>query len=73
MRFFDHIFISLLQVETVGDCYVAACGLPEPRKDHALAMARFARDCLYSFVNVVKQLEVNLGPDTSDLGIRIGK
>jgi class 3 adenylate cyclase len=59
-------------VETVGDCYVAACGVPEPRKDHALTMGRFARDCLVSFNNVVKQLENELGPDTGELGIRVG-
>jgi Adenylate and Guanylate cyclase catalytic domain len=26
------------QVETVGDCYVAVAGLPEARKDHAVAV-----------------------------------
>lgn len=46
-----------LQVETVGDCYVAVTGLPDPRKDHALAMARFARDCLNVMNNVLKELE----------------
>lgn len=61
-----------LQVETVGDCYVAACGVPESRKDHALVMARFARDCLMAFGDVVRQLESELGPDTGDLGIRVG-
>lgn len=60
------------QVETVGDCYVAVTGLPEPRQDHAVVMARFARDCLYKFSIVMKQLEVSLGPDTSDLGMRFG-
>ena len=31
----------VFKVETVGDCYVAAAGLPEPRKDHATVMVRF--------------------------------
>eukprot|EP00797_Seminavis_robusta_P023348 Sro382_g131010.1 inhibited 3',5'-cyclic phosphodiesterase B (578) ;mRNA; r:20579-23566 len=53
-------------------CYVAVCGLPEPRKDHAIAMARFARDILSNMFRITKQLEVTLGPDTADLGLRIG-
>jgi len=35
-------------------------------------MARFARDCLHSFGRLVKELEVTLGPDTAELGVRIG-
>ena len=35
-------------------------------------MARFARDCLYSFQVQSRQLEVTLGPDTADLTIRVG-
>jgi class 3 adenylate cyclase len=52
------------QVETIGDCYVAVAGLPEPRPDHALVMARFARDCLMRLSAVTKQLEIELGPST---------
>lgn len=62
----------VFKVETIGDCYVAVAGLPEPRKDHAIVMARFARDCLYSMNTLVKQLERLLGPDTRDLAMRIG-
>jgi len=53
-----------LQVETVGDCYVAVAGLPDPRKDHATVMARFARDCMFRARALTKKLEVTLGPDT---------
>ena len=62
----------IFKVETVGDCYVAVSGLPEPRKDHAVAMARFARDILHKMRDMVKQMVVELGPDTEDLGLRIG-
>jgi Adenylate and Guanylate cyclase catalytic domain len=63
-----HVF----KIETVGDCYVAVCGLPEPNEEHAIVMARFARDCLHKFNVLVKKLVVELGPDTEELKIRIG-
>ena len=62
----------IFKVETVGDCYVAVAGLPEKRKDHAVVMARFAMDALLTTQEVVKRLEMTLGPDTGDLGVRIG-
>ena len=70
----DHIALKrrIFKVETVGDCYVAVSGLPEPRKDHAIVMARFARDTVLTVRQVVKRLELSLGPDTGDLGVRIG-
>jgi hypothetical protein len=33
-------------------------------------MARFARDCLESMTLMTRKLEVELGPDTADLGLR---
>ena len=51
-------------METIGDCYVAVCGLPEPNPDHAVVMARFARDCLDKMNELTRKLEVTLGPDT---------
>ena len=35
-------------------------------------MARFARDCLSKFGDLSQRLEVLLGPDTAELGIRVG-
>ena len=59
-------------VTTIGDCYVAVSGLPVPRQDHAIVMAWFARDCLYRLNNILVELEQRLGPDTADLGMRVG-
>jgi hypothetical protein len=36
-------------------------GLPETRKDHAVAMARFARDCMHRTQVLLPKLEVTLG------------
>lgn len=37
-----------------------------------VVMARFARDCLNRLHQLTHELEVQLGPDTTDLNIRIG-
>src|SRR6185503_10526309 len=34
------------KIKTIGDCYMAAAGLPSPRPDHAQALARLALDML---------------------------
>jgi class 3 adenylate cyclase len=62
----------VFKVETVGDCYVAATGIPIYQKDHATIMVRFATDCMIKMKVLVKELEVSLGPDTGDLSLRIG-
>ena len=41
--------LGLEKIKTIGDCYMVAAGLPEPRPDHAQATARMAlamRDAL---------------------------
>jgi len=63
---------AVFKVETIGDCYVAVAGLPEPRHDHAVVMARFANDCLRKMFQLTRELEVVLGPDTGDLSMRFG-
>lgn len=71
---FDEIAKSrrVFKVETVGDCYVAVCGLPYQCNNHATVMAKFARDCLDRMNDLTKRLEITLGPDTGDLSLRIG-
>jgi len=71
---FDAIAVEkgVFKVETVGDCYVAVCGLPEPNKEHAVIIAEFARECMRKVDDVIRELEMSLGPDTAELAIRVG-
>ena len=73
-RAFDEIAKRrrVFKVETIGDCYVAVTGVPEPQKDHAIIMCRFARDMMTSTRQLTKRLETTLGPDTGDLDMRVG-
>eukprot|EP00980_Cylindrotheca_fusiformis_P027236 scaffold19467_cov96-Cylindrotheca_fusiformis.AAC.1 len=63
---------AIFKVETVGDCYVAVAGLPEPNDHHAVAVANFARGCVQTMREMTLSLEVSLGPDTADLALRVG-
>ena len=50
---------------------VAVTGVPEPREDHAILMARFARVIILKMSIVASRLETKLGPDTGDLALRV--
>jgi hypothetical protein len=55
-----HRLSSLTSKFFVSDCYVAVSGIPTPRPDHAVAMAKFARQCLETMHALTKVLEVKL-------------
>lgn len=51
---------------------MAVSGLPQPNKGHALAAARFAFGRLLTIRDITKELEIQLGPGTAGLGLRVG-
>lgn len=63
-----HIF----KVETIGDCYMAVTGLPNPQKNHAQLMARFSTECIVQIREATISLMDTLGEDTAALKLRIG-
>jgi class 3 adenylate cyclase len=56
---------GLEKIKTIGDAYMVAAGLPEPRPDHAYAMADMALDMQTAFARLCIPLGL-------DLAIRIG-
>jgi 3'5'-cyclic nucleotide phosphodiesterase/Adenylate and Guanylate cyclase catalytic domain len=74
-----HFSVSRLPHHLIPSCafcclefVVAVAGLPNPRKDHAATMAKFARRCIAEHILTAKRLELTLGPDTGDLRLRVG-
>ena len=57
--------LGLEKIKTIGDCYMVASGLPEPRRDHAEAIAEMALEML----RVVRELAATSG---HPLAVRIG-
>lgn len=52
--------------------YVAVCGLPTPRPDHAVAMTKFAIDVRSKTNEIIHELAAVLGEGTETLQMRIG-
>ena len=46
----------VFKVETIGDSYVACCGVPEAEPAHAVKMARFAWDCMVKMREITREL-----------------
>lgn len=89
---------KVFKVETIGDCYMAVCGVPTPRENHAQIMrydscclmqnllkrscshlsvffsshSRFAAEIRTAMNALVQELELTLGPGTSELLLRCG-
>lgn len=69
---FDHLAeqYGLEKIKTIGDCYMAACGLPEPRPDHVIAtlnMALAVKEMIRNYrthdgVNINFRLGLDCGP-----------
>ena len=47
-------------------------GVPTPQNDHAVRMAKFARECIVKMKDLVCDLSFTLGDDTANLSIRVG-
>jgi class 3 adenylate cyclase len=56
---------GLEKIKTIGDAYMIAAGIPEPRVDHATALADFALDAiaaLREFDGIHLRIGINSGP-----------
>lgn len=63
---------GVFKVEHIGDCLMAACGLPDVREDHAVVMCQFAVDLLKVSQRVFTSLVPKLGKDVLALKMRVG-
>lgn len=60
---------GLEKIKTIGDCYMAASGVPEPRSDHAHVLTRMALDMIdymdiheFNGHKLVFRIGINSGP-----------
>jgi class 3 adenylate cyclase len=73
-RAFDNVArrLQVYKVETIGDCYVAVTGLPDPQPQHAVIMVEFSLQCLEKITALKQRLCNCFGTETQELGIRFG-
>jgi adenylate cyclase len=60
---FDHLAVEegVEKIKTIGDAYMAVAGVPEPRSDHADAIARMALAMEAKFARLAKTRAIPLG------------
>ena len=52
--------LGIEKIKTIGDCYMAVCGLPKPCSDHTARMARMALQMIDATAERGKELGINL-------------
>jgi class 3 adenylate cyclase len=63
---------KVFKVETIGDCWLGVCGLPNPNAKHAVVCAKFAYDCQKKVQEILISKVDSLGEGTESLNLRTG-
>lgn len=63
--------LNVFKLGTIGDCYIAVTGIPDPIDDHATLLTQFAFECRTKVREVCSDLEAE-GLDTGKLDMRFG-
>ncbi|MBM2813697.1 MAG: adenylate cyclase [Ignavibacteria bacterium] len=65
---------GLEKIKTIGDCYMAAAGIPVPRKDHARAVAQMALEAMETMKDYKVKLSESseLSESSQRIQFRIG-